>query len=152
MIVVSPFPIHVMSEYWYHVFVRIGIKVVHFVAFVENIGHYVRWRCVDNRRRDDIRHIPGVLVFGNLKFFVGVEPAYCTEMYIASKDGDTDRFSLCNMLQLFDEPIPFLFVMFCRPVIVKIVEYLDTAVELINKATKHAGTTHSFDGVHQFAC
>jgi predicted small metal-binding protein len=72
-------------------------------------------------------------------------------MHVATKDGDSDRLCLSDVLQFFDEPVAFFLVVFCCPMIIKIVKDLDTTVELINKATEHAGTTHGFDRIHKSA-
>lgn len=37
-----------MSKHWDHIFVRVMIQVMGFVAPVEDVGHVVRWRRVND--------------------------------------------------------------------------------------------------------
>src|SRR5690242_2210507 len=152
VVVVSLLSIYAMSENWDHVFVSVSVEVMYFVALVEDVGHHVRWRRVDNGGRDDVRHVSGVFVLWYLELLVGVKLTYSTKMHVASKNCYTNGLRLCNVLQFFDEPIPFFFVVFGCPVIVEIVEDFNTAIEFVDEATKHASTSHSFDGVHHPAC
>lgn len=148
MIVVSLLSIHIMSEYWYHILICIRIKMMYFVALVEDIGHHVWWGRVDDRGRNNIRHVPRIFVLWDLELFVRVELANSAEVHIASKDGHTNGLGFGDVLQLLDEPIPFLLVVLRCPVIVKVVENLNAAIKLVHKATQQAGATHGLDRVH----
>jgi hypothetical protein len=66
MVVVPLLSIDAMREYWYHVLVSLIVEMVDFVSFVDDVGHHIGRRGVDNGRRDDVHHVPMVLVFGNV--------------------------------------------------------------------------------------
>jgi hypothetical protein len=60
-------------EHGDHVFVGLLVEMMDFVALVQDVSHQVwRWRICD-RRRDNIGHIAGILVFRKTKLWVGEE-------------------------------------------------------------------------------
>lgn len=151
MIVVSLLSVHVVCEDRNHVLVGVGIQVVDLVALVENVGHHV-WRGrVDNGRRDNVGHIPRILVLWNLQLLVGIELTNSTKVHITSENGDADRLGLCDVLQLLDKPVAFLLVVLGCPVVIEIIKNLDTAVELVYKATEQTSSAHSLDRIHHSA-
>jgi hypothetical protein len=118
VIVVPLLSIHTMGEDWHHGLIRVVIEVVYLVALVDYVGHHIgRWG-VDDSGGDDIQHIPVVFVFGNVQLLVTEELPYSRKMDVASKDCDTNRLLSSNVLQLPDEPVSFLFVVLCGPVVV----------------------------------
>jgi hypothetical protein len=70
VVIVPLLSVDVMCEDGNHVFVRVGIEVMYLVALVENVGHHVRRRRVDYSGRDDVGHIPSILVLWNFELLV----------------------------------------------------------------------------------
>jgi hypothetical protein len=77
-----------------------------------------------------------VAILGNAMFGVGIELSNRTEMNVTTesispalrknssdipKNSDPNRFLGGQVLQLLDKPIPFFFVMSCRPVIIEVI-------------------------------
>jgi len=56
------------------------------------------------------------------------------------------------VLQLPDEPVSLLFVVLRSPVVVKIVQNFNSAIELVHKIAEHTSTAHGLDWVHESAC
>lgn len=83
--IVSWLAFNPMGKHRDHVLVGILVEVVHLVALVEDVCHQVWWWSVDDGRRDDIRHVAKVFVFGQLKLGVGVELSDRSQVDIAAK-------------------------------------------------------------------
>ena len=148
VMVVARLSINVVTEHWYHVFVSLRIQMMHLVAFVEHIAHKRWWRSVHDRRRNHVRHIPMVLVLGYAVLFSRVELSHCTQMHISTENGHSNRLFRGKLLQLLNEPVALLLVMFRGPVIIEVVQYFDSAIELIDKATKDTSPPYRFDRIH----
>lgn len=73
VLVVSSLSVDIVGEYRDHIFVRVGVQVVHFVAFVQDIRHHVWWWCIYDGRRGDVEHISVVKILGDAEFLTGVE-------------------------------------------------------------------------------
>lgn len=56
--------VHVMSKHRYHILVGVLIKVMGFVAPVEDVGHIVGWRRVNDSRRNYVGHIAVISILG----------------------------------------------------------------------------------------
>ena len=118
MIVVSLLTIHPMSEDWNHTLIGVGIEMMNFVALVQDISHHIGWRCIDDSRRNDIRHVPGILVLWNLELLVRIELADSSKVHIASENGDANGFCLGDVLEFFNEPVSLFLMVFGSPMIV----------------------------------
>tara|TARA_R110002003_G_scaffold59_12_gene5315 strand:- start:12570 stop:12854 length:285 start_codon:yes stop_codon:yes gene_type:complete len=90
-----------------------------------------------------------VFVFGNIELLVGEKLSNCREVNITSKYCDAHGLGGSDMLQLPNQPISLIFVMFGSPVVVEVVQNLHAAVEFVDKVAKHTCTTHGFDRIHQ---
>jgi hypothetical protein len=65
------------------------------------------------------------------------------------EDGHTNGFIRSQLLKLLDKPVPFIFVVLGRPMVIQIIQYFDSTIKLIDETTKHASPPKRFDGVHQ---
>jgi hypothetical protein len=110
--------------------------VVHFVSLVQNVGHYLRRWGVHNGGTDDIGHIPMILILRNVEPLSRIELANGCKMDIASQYGYSNRFGRSNFLEFVYEPVSFLLVMLCCPMVVQVVQNLHAAVELVDKIAK----------------
>ena len=72
-----------------------------------------------------------VFVFRNPKLGIRIKLSDCSKINIAPKDRNADRLFGSEILEILDKIISFVFVMPCCPVIVQVIEDLDTAIELI---------------------
>lgn len=57
------------------------------------------------------------------------------------------RLLRCKILEIFNQPGALRLVIFGRPVVVKIIQYLDAAVELVNQPREHSCPAESLDRV-----
>ena len=89
--------------------------MVDLISLVQHICHHVWRRCIDNGRRNDIGHVAMILVFRYTNFLWRIELSYSTQVYVTTKNGDSNRLFSCKLLQLLDEPIALLLVVFRCP-------------------------------------
>jgi hypothetical protein len=148
MFVVTRFSVNIILEDRDHILIGILIQMMDLISPVENICKHISRRGVDNRTGDDVRHVSMVAIFRNAEFLVREKLANGTKMHIATKYSDSNRLCCCQMLQFLDEPISFVFVMFCCPVIIQIIQDLDSAIKFVNETTKHASPAKCFDRIH----
>lgn len=59
-----------MGKHRNHVLIGVTVEMVSLVTPIENIGHVVWWRRIDDGRRDDISHVAMVSVFWYLQLRV----------------------------------------------------------------------------------
>src|SRR5690348_6873834 len=104
MSIVPFLSVYIMSKDRYHVLIRVRVEMMNFVPLVDDVRHHIWKRRVDNGRRDDVRHVSVVFVFGDVELLVGVELAHSGKVNIASKNGNSDGLCRSDMLQLADEP------------------------------------------------
>ena len=125
----------------------LGVQMMHLVALVENISHHFWWRCIDNSGRDNVSHVSMITVFRYLKRRIGEEPANSGKMNIAPnresvsqvatnvvtvpKYCNSDRLLRSQLLEFLNKPVSLVLVVLGRPVIVKVVQNLNTSIELI---------------------
>jgi hypothetical protein len=152
VIVVSLLTIYTMSEDWNHTLISVGIEMMNFVAFVQDISHHVGWGRIDDSRGDDIWHVSGILVLWYLELLVRVELADCSKVHVASENGNANGLCLGDMLEFFNEPVSFFLMVLGRPMIVQVIKNLDASIELVHKATKQTSTSHCLDRIHHPAC
>jgi hypothetical protein len=69
-LIVPVLAVYIVREDRDHIFVCIRVHVVHLVAFVENIRHKLGRRCINDSRRNDIRHITVIFILGQVEAWV----------------------------------------------------------------------------------
>ena len=62
MFIIPRSPSDIMSEHRYHILISLLIEMMSFIAFVENVGHVVWWRRVDNCGRNYVGHVSMVFI------------------------------------------------------------------------------------------
>ena len=63
-LIVPWFAVHAVRKHGDHDFIGLLVKVMDFVALIQDIGHNVRRWSVGNGRRNDIGHVTEILVLG----------------------------------------------------------------------------------------
>jgi hypothetical protein len=98
VLVVSRLTVDTILEDRDHVLLGQLVKMMDLVASIDDIRHHIGRRSVDNGRRDNIRHISGILMLGQSKARLRVELADSREMNIATDMGCQNDSNLgkCN--------------------------------------------------------
>lgn len=85
--VVSRLAFDSVGEHRDHVLIGVLVQMMYLVALVEDVGHEVRRRRVDDSGRDNVWHVAEILVFGKFEFGIRVELANSRKMNIAAGVG-----------------------------------------------------------------
>ena len=149
MLIIPWLTLHAVLEDGDHALVSVGIEMVDLVSLVQHVGQQIRRRRIDNGGRDDVRHVPEVLVLGHSELGVGVELPDGREMDVSTEDGHADGPLGREVLQVLDDDLPLLLVVSGRPVIVQIIQDLDTAVKVVQRVSEQAQFAQSFDRIEQ---
>lgn len=84
MLVVPGLAVDVLCEDGDHIFVRVGVHMVHRVALVEHVCDQIRLGHIGNGRGDHIWHISVIPVFGNVELGIRVELSNACQMDITT--------------------------------------------------------------------
>lgn len=122
---------------------------MHLVALVEHVGNDVGGWAVDHGGRDDIWHVPRVLVLRQTQFGVGIKLPNGTQVNVAAQNRDSHRSVDSQILQILNDDCALLFVILGCPVVIEIVENLIAAVDLVHILAEHACPTEGLDRAHQ---
>jgi hypothetical protein len=111
------------------------IQVMNLVSSGKEVGHSLRRRLVDNGRGDDICHVPVVIRNRNFEFGIRVESADSCQMDITPKNCDTNGKFSTKSLELLNEIQAFFFVSAGSVMVIKIIQQINTSVEMIEKSS-----------------
>lgn len=111
--------------------VRVRVEVVDLVPPGQEIGDGARRRLVNNSRRDHVDNVAVVLLDRDVQLGVRVESAEGGQVHIAAQDGYPHRELGRRGLQSLDEGPALRLFLPLRVVVLKIVEQIDAAVELV---------------------
>ncbi|KAH3671752.1 hypothetical protein OGAPHI_000457 [Ogataea philodendri] len=113
-------------------------------TFLQKAGHTVRWRSVDDGRRNDVENQSRILfwlchdVLALLSADVLIELGHgsgkTSKMNVTGQNGDSDSVFSTELDQLAHQPVPFLLVVSSTPMVVQIIQQFDTTIEFVHQA------------------
>jgi hypothetical protein len=105
---------------------------------------------VDNSGGYDIRHVPGIVVFGQAKLGVGIKLTNGAQVDVAAQDCDSHRPVDSQVLQIFNYNGAFPFVVLGCPMIAEVIQNLIVVIDIVQRFAEHACLADCLDWAHQF--
>lgn len=162
-LVVALGAVGVAGEDGHDVLDREAVVVVELAALIQQRCHWVRWCCVYHGRRDDVEDQPGihlgvlnyvdrllgfVVVFGNVFTLVevfrevevgmvehlGAKTTHTAQVHITRENCHTDAVGCTKLNQALDQVVTLTLVVLGTPVVVQVIQDLDTTVELVDES------------------
>lgn len=117
--------------------------MMNLISSIQEISNRVRWRRVNNGRRDNVWHVAVVTIPWNLEFWIGIELPDRCKMYITTTNISfyygkrreylpkycyTNRLLGSYGLKFAYKVVPFILMVLRSPVVVKVIENFNTSI------------------------